>query len=89
METKMVKKILLLSNTSDEGRPLYEIYLCIKFISIQKTLEEGRSYIRFLILMKTVFLGSDISPEPTSNLGGSTLPRAQGSRMDKDSRFDC
>ena len=51
METKMVKKILLLSNTSDEGRPLYEIYLCIKFISIQKTLEEGRSYIRFLILI--------------------------------------
>lgn len=34
-------------------------------------------------------LGSDISLEPTSNLGGSTLPRAQGSRMDKDSRFDC
>ena len=59
------------------------------FISMQKTPEEGRSYIRFLILMKTVFLGSDISLEPTSNLAGSTLPRAQGSRTDKDSRFNC
>ena len=44
---------------------------------------------QILILMKTVFLGSDISLEPTSNLAGSTLPRAQGSRTDKDSRFNC